>query len=292
MDGKIPDIMKNKLVYIIQILTIFCCISIFPSCEKLNPEPGDEDWSFVVFADIQQGYGVYGRLAEIIGEINPAPSPAFCCGDLMLRGGNEIEWQSFWNASKPITEKMPLYIVRGNHDGNDAVSETIFREQTGSKSDLFYFAFDRNVCRFIILDTEIKNEENGIFNEQLQWLTGQLNQAQEDTALDYIFLFMHRPLFPRGKYADSPLTNSDELHHLFLSCSKIKAVFAGHEHFFNLFVKDGIPYIITGGGGGNLYSGYGGDYHHFTKVSFFLNENRINVKTIGIFYEVVEDFDL
>ena len=97
--------------YSLQIITGFLtliCFLVFVSCEKQHLAPGGEDWSFVVFADIQQGYGVYGRLAEIIGEISPTPALAVCCGDLMLRGGNEIEWQSFWQASKPVTDKMPL----------------------------------------------------------------------------------------------------------------------------------------------------------------------------------------
>ncbi|MBM3435385.1 MAG: hypothetical protein FJY07_04100 [Bacteroidetes bacterium] len=284
--------MRSISGHIIHSAVMLACVLFNTSCDKQSLDPCGEDWSFVVFADIQQGYGVYGRLAEIIGEISPSPALAVCCGDLMLRGGNEIEWQSFWNTSEPVTDRMPLYIARGNHDGNDPVSEAIFMEQTGLKSNIFYFAFEKNNSRFIILDTEIKNEENGIFREQLQWLKDELAEAQEDPGVGHIFLFMHRPLFPQGKYADSPLTNSTELHQMFVSFSKIKAVFAGHEHFFNFHPKDGIPYLITGGGGGNLYSGYGGDYHHFTKVSFFGNENRINIKTIGIFYEVVEDFDL
>jgi hypothetical protein len=97
--------------YSLQIITGFLtliCFLVFVSCEKQHLAPGGEDWSFVVFADIQQGYGVYGRLAEIIGEISHMPALAVCCGDLMLRGGNEIEWQSFWQASKPVTDKMPL----------------------------------------------------------------------------------------------------------------------------------------------------------------------------------------
>lgn len=282
---------RNGLHISLDFLTMICLL-VTVSCEKQSLAPGGEDWSFVVFADIQQGYGVYGKLAEIIAEINPTPVLAVCCGDLMLRGGNEFEWQVFWETSKPITDKMPLYIARGNHDGNDPVSEAIFMVQTGLKSNRFYFDFDTMGCRFMILDTEIKNEENGIFNEQLQWLTDELADAEENQAVEHIFVFLHRPLFPQGKYADSPLTNSEELHQLFLSNPKIKAVFAGHEHYFNRFIKDGIPYIITGGGGGILYSGYGGDYHHFTRVSFFEKENRINIKTIGIFYEVVEDFDL
>jgi hypothetical protein len=73
---------------------------------------------------------------------------------------------------------------------------------------------------------------------------------------------------------------------------KIEAVFAGHDHLFNKYIKDNVTYITTGGGGTPLHHGYGGDYYHFLKISFYKDSNRINVKSIGLFNEVLEDFDL
>jgi hypothetical protein len=61
---------------------------------------------------------------------------------------------------------------------------------------------------------------------------------------------------------------------------------------FNKYYRDGLIYITTGGGGGDLYSGYGGDYHHFLKVSFFIDQERLNIKTIDIFNEIIDEFDL
>lgn len=46
--------------------------------------------------------------------------------------------------------------------------------------------------------------------------------------------------------------NRDFLHSLFAK-NKVKAVFAGHEHLYNDSSKDGVRYVITGGGGSPLY---------------------------------------
>ncbi|MBN2173229.1 MAG: metallophosphoesterase [Bacteroidales bacterium] len=262
------------------------------SCSKEERNPGDEDWSFVVFGDVQQGFGVYSMLAQNIGNLLPAPQCAFCCGDIMLRPANEVEWVNFWKVSEPITDKMKLYITRGNHEGNDPASERVLKEQLQLPQDHFYYSFARRNAMFIILDTEIAGEENSIGPEQFQWLNQALLAAGQASDVDHVFIFMHRPLFPQGQHSGSPLANRLELHDLFLEYPKIRAVFAGHEHMFNKYQRDGINYIITGGGGGVLYDGYGGNYHHFTKVSFYEESNRINIKTIGIFNETVEDFDL
>jgi len=282
---------QNRYYWIWQFLLLFSILSWF-SCNKTEIVVGDEDWSFVVFGDVQQGMGVYSKLAQNMGNIIPTPEVAICCGDIMLRPANEVEWVNFWKASEPITDKMKLFIARGNHEGNDPGSEQILKEETGLPQNHFYYTFTRKRAQFIILDTETAGEENSIGPEQFEWLHYALLAASSARDINHIFIFMHRPVFPQGQHMGSPMVNGMELHELFLNHPKIKAVFSGHEHMFNRTFRDGINYIITGGAGGILYDGYGGDYHHFVKVSFYEQSNRINIKTIGIFSEVVEDFDI
>lgn len=277
-----------------KLLTIIPVMLIFSTCSIQEPaKTGDgEAVSFIVFSDVQQGYGIYSALAKNIGRINPIPVAAFCCGDIMLRACNDAEWMSFHRYSDPITDRMPLYIARGNHEKNDSVSESVFAEETGTRGKTFYQTIRQDSLLFIILDTDVRGEENGILGIQLKWLGAMLESVASDNKVRYIFLFMHKPLFPQGPHKATPLTNADDLHVLFLQYPKIRAVFSGHNHLFNRYEKDGLIYITTGGGGGDLYHGYGGDYHHFVKVSLHRGSVRFNLKTIGIFNEVVDDFDL
>jgi hypothetical protein len=103
---------------------------------------------------------------------------------------------------------------------------------------------------------------------------------------------MHQLPYPQGKHLGENLANADELHRLFMNQDKIRAIFAGHDHMFNKYVKDDIVYITTGGGGSPLYPGYGGEYHHFLKVTFYEDTTCINIKAIGVSNEIYEDFDL
>lgn len=264
------------------------------SCYKENRETAGqgETWSFVVFSDVQQGYGIYSQLAGIIGRIRPEPLLAVCCGDLMLRSANEAEWLYFIRYSKPVTDHMPIYIARGNHEGNDPASEWVLREMWYFPGNTFFYSVRKMDCLFIILDTQEKGKENGILDGQFEWLKAQLDTAVMQPGLKHIFIFMHHPLYPQGLHQGQNLVNAGQLHALFLGYPRIRAVFAGHDHLFNKYVRDGIPYITTGGGGGSLFHGYGGDYHHFVKVSFFKDEGRVNLKTIGVFNEIIDNFDL
>jgi len=262
------------------------------SCSDIRTVESDEDWSFVLFGDVRQGFGVYGKLCLFMSGLKPTPSFSICLGDIMGTAGNEIEWVNFWHHSKPVTDIMPMYMVRGNHEGNDEACNRIYKEQNNMVSDTFYFTFTHANAFFIILDTYIRNEENKIGTEQFAWLIQQLDSASQDTLIDHIFISMHHPVFPRGKYQDCPMKNGNAVHSLFLQHPKIRCVFVSHDHLYNKFTKDGILYITSGGAGAPLYHGYGGDFYHFLKISMYTETGRIHVKTIGIFNKVLEEFYL
>lgn len=281
--------MENKFLILLLLISLLSA-----SCEKSSktPDNNNEEWSFVVFSDVQQGLGVFGRLAENIAKIEPAPLAAVCCGDIMIPSANESEWLSFNKASEPVSKKMPLLLARGNHDGNDPESEALMRLYGHISSAYFYYSHYENDALFIILDTYEAGNTGAIGPEQLYWLKNSLDSASLNMSVNHIFVFMHQPLYPQGKHKGQDLANADELHNIFLNYDKIRAVFSGHDHLFNRYIKDGLTYITTGGGGGRLYSGYMGDYHHFTKVTFFNNSETVNIKTIDVLNETIDFFDL
>ncbi|MCX6235565.1 MAG: metallophosphoesterase [Bacteroidetes bacterium] len=283
-----PQRKQISLVIFLLLIVPVC----FIHCADDVQEMGDEGWSFIVMGDVRQGYGLYGQLVGNISKIDPVPVLAICCGDIMLRPANEVEWLNFWHISKPLTDRTPLYFVRGNHEGNDPASEEFLRKQLNLPNDNFYYSFNNHNTFFIILDTERRGEEQSIGNGQMDWLIHQLDSVKEVNTVQNIFIFMHHPLYPQGEFKGSNLKNADDLHSLFLQHPKIRAVIAGHDHVFNRYEYDGMTYLTTGGVEASLYHGSGGDYYHFVKISFYSSENRINVKTIGIFNEVIEDFNL
>jgi len=276
----------------IPFITILGFLLIFACADEIQIHPEEEDWSFVAFGDVRNGYGIYAHFASTISKLEPTPKFAICLGDIVLRGGNEAVWENFWRRSKPLTDKMPLYFARGNHEENDEASNLVFSEQTGILPDRFYYSFSWSSSFFIILDSFIKGEENSIGTRQFKWLNTQLDSVSALSQIMNVFVFLHHPVFPQGKYRNTNMNNAEEVHNLFKLHPKIKAVIVGHDHLFNKYIKDDITYITSGGGGSPLHHGSGGNYYHFLKISFYEKDNRINVKTFGLFNEINEDFDL
>ena len=288
----IKETKSLKWKNIIPFLSLLLLFVISDCSESTYYKDEEADWSFVAFGDLRQGFGVYSRLVDNMSHVKPLPQLALCGGDIMATTGNEVEWENFWRYSKPLTSKMPMYIARGNHEGNSPESDAIFREQTGIDTTCFYYSFTYNTARFITLDTEIPGEVASIGPEQFKWLKRELKSASENDYIKYIFINMHRPLYAQGAHFGEDLHNADQLHQLFLEHPKIKCVLVSHDHIYNRFEKDGITYITSGGAGAPLHHGRGGDFYHFLIISVTEKTNTINVKTIGLFNEVVEDFDL
>jgi hypothetical protein len=252
----------------------------------------DADWSFIALGDIRSGYGIYENLVDIIDHFSPPPLFIMVMGDITSEPGNELEWMRFWNISKPLTDKTSLYTLVGNHDVDSIETEEIYKNHVVLPGNELYYSFCYEDCYFIVLDTEISGEEKSIVNEQYDWLLNELDSASGNPEIKYTIIFMHRPLYPQGRYRNQVLKNADELHFLFESYPKVRLVIASHEHQFHCFKRNGILHIISGGGGAPLYTENGGDYYHFVKVGFYESEERINIKSIGIFGETVENFNL
>ncbi len=185
------------------------------------------------------------------------------CGDLINSPGSRVQWYLFDRQFSPLREAMPLYPVIGNHDVDDMESQRVYTERFHLPGDGIYYSFDHRGAHFVVLDTEVPGEMNSIEGAQRAWLEKDLSAVHPTEGT---FVFMHRPPFPQSGYRSEPLKDREQLHRLFVSRG-VRAVFAGHEHFYNRTVKDGILYIITGGGGAHLITGTSGSWHHFILVS-------------------------
>ncbi len=177
---------------------------------------------------------------------------------------------------------VPFYAAAGNHDAYNSIGQSLFQELINP--DLYY-SLDYGDSHFILLNTDIVDQAGKIAEPQLSWLKQDL-EAHKDAS--HIFVFMHRPPYsvmnPESKkskhisFVDTE--NRDEIRGLMRSYG-VDVVFAGHEHFFNKQVHDGVTYIITGCAGAFPYADaeHGGIFH-YTLVEID-KEVRITVVKLG-----------
>ncbi|MBC8453907.1 metallophosphoesterase, partial [PVC group bacterium] len=248
---------------ILSVLTVIISSFMMHGCAHYQPRgdagaicpDGNPPFTFVVIGDTRPGMPAYpddpgtpsiDYLEQIhwINRLNP--DFTIVVGDL-IRGYNskhpgllEQQWDGFDETVSLY--KTPLYMVVGNHDVWDDYSDKIYQQRYGPQ----YFSFDHKKCHFIVLSADIPYKLNKIDQTQIKWLKEDLISSKD--AL-HKFVFLHKPIWLPDYIGNTVWLST--IHELFKK-HNVDAVFAGHEHHYEPFLIDNIPYFITGGGGAEI----------------------------------------
>jgi RNA polymerase sigma-70 factor (ECF subfamily) len=84
-------------------------------------------------------------------------------------------------------------LVVGNHDVFNEKSEELYKQRYGK----LWYSADVKDCHLVILDSEDQSAPDKIAGAQLEWLKTDLAAAKGKR----IFVFLHKPLWPRGEKA-------------------------------------------------------------------------------------------
>ncbi|HME43604.1 MAG TPA: metallophosphoesterase [Syntrophorhabdales bacterium] len=178
-------------------------------------------------------------------------------GDAINRPGDLIQWARFLQITGPGKE---LHVAPGNHDIDDKESLAVFLKYFSEP----YHSFSDGDTLFLLLNTELPGQRSRIEGKQLAWLEAELQRP-----FKYKFVFLHEPPFPVVHLhgLDRHREPRDRLHQLFVRTG-VSLVVAGHDHLYDRKVKDGITYVILGGGGGQLaYILKNSDFYHYMVAS-------------------------
>ncbi len=229
------------------------------------------DYTFAVIGDNRSGDRVYKKI--VAGTMARKPMFIMNTGDIIPHPGNRKQWAHFFELSKPID--VPYFLTPGNHDIDDAQSQQVWREVVDLPGKETYYSFVVGDDLFVVLNTCEPGHDRRIAGEQLKWLRRTLDAKR----YEHQFVFLHHPLYlwkgasHYGSSLDRYPKQRDALHALFKK-EKVDAVFAGHEHTYKRYPHDGVEYIVTGGAGAPLYSGF----NHF--MFFEVAGPRVAVKVV------------
>ncbi|MFA6431402.1 MAG: metallophosphoesterase [Candidatus Margulisiibacteriota bacterium] len=210
-------------------------------------------------------------LMEAIAKMNQEKDAAFVVfvGDF-ISDGTEASYISHKKMIKNL--KIPVYHAEGNHDAMYG-GWKLFEKYFGPA----YYSFVYKDSRFIVLNNAF---QESFTKAQFNWLKNTLSLAKEE----HKFVFMHKPTFdPSEIYDDQGMSGraiTQELIGLF-SRYKVDYVFAGHIHGYAKAEREGVNYIVTGGGGAQLYlpPDFGG-FHHYVRIN--VDNGRITQKIIKL----------
>ncbi len=210
---------------------------------------GDVTGSESPFASRKTGYYAFQKIIEAIAARRPDFTVS--TGDLAT-GATQLAYRRV----RVLLRKLPFPIVvtPGNHDvvHYNKVHAQFFHALFGSD----HGDITVGQVRLIL----INNALGTIMDEQWKWLDQTFAKPSE---AEFTLVFCHKPVFdPREDafYGMEVRSHAERLHELFKKHS-VSAVFSGHIHSLLHLEKDGVTYVISGGGGSKLKSAE--DTHHY-----------------------------
>ena len=230
-------------------------------------------FSVIIYGDSRWGDKVHEKLVTQMLKFKP--SVVVHLGDMVNNGCNEKDWEKFYSITAPLRRKCFFQIVKGNHEKPDECYEKHFKLHN-------YYATFAGI-RFVFLDLDLGIDRAKSFLKRV--------------STDKTIVFMHYPVFTAGPHMiDSIVKKARKLHDLFRKLG-IKLIFSSHDHNYQKFRKDGVLYIVTGGGGASLYDILNPfeplEYHkihHF--VHLFYNGTWMEGRVIDGNSDVIDTFSV
>ncbi|MBQ4348603.1 MAG: metallophosphoesterase [Clostridia bacterium] len=175
-------------------------------------------------------------------------------GDLSDHGNNFKHWG--WLLNTASDELMGTYLMptSGNHEGhgenaivnNFVVPNAPEQDTTGG----VYYSFDYNNIHFAVLNSENLGENEGLSDEQIEWLKNDMNKSDAQ----WNFVALHKAVYSQGShYKDKDVCAIREQLSVLMPELDVDMVFQGHDHV----------YMRTGSLVNNALTGYDSTYLNF-----------------------------
>ena len=209
---------------------------------------GPAAFQFVVYGDTRTRHDVHRK---VVGAIVKYSSPEFVLhtGDLVADGADSSQWPVFFDIERELLRKAAFFPSLGNHERNDRQYYEFFGVSTP------YYSFDCGTAHFIVLNSDIGNvstseiTRDSFWTEQTRWLEEDLKKSQ---SADFRFVIAHHPPLTAVARRQGENPHMTALIPMFEKY-KLTAGFFGHDHNYQHYLKNGVHYFITGGGGAPLY---------------------------------------
>ena len=250
-----------------------------------SPVPAyGQDAPVIVYGDSRHGHDTHQKIVSAIMAENP--SAVFHTGDYVTSPDREDQWNAFFDIAAPLLSATRFYPARGNHDGDG----TSFTSRLSLPGGIAWYAVDLSDTRFLVLDS---NAPLSSESPQYQWLVDEVSRTDER----YLCVVLHHPIYnsTAGGHVEDEKGLIPHIESLLVSAG-VDLVFAGHVHAYERLEKDGVTYVISGGGGAGLYtqakrSDYSLVYemkHHYVRLT--PGGNGLLVEAIGVDGSIIDSF--
>lgn len=230
---------------------------------------GATPFSFVYMGDAQNGLETWGQLLGKAHRARPDAAFYLMAGDLVNRGAERWDWDSFFQHSGDVFQRRPIVPVIGNHECQGGAPRLYLAQfalprngPRGLTPERAY-VLDYSNARFVILDSNLD------FASQTNWLERCLSESRAT----WKFVSYHHPAYSASPNRDN--TRLRELWTPIFDKYGVDLALQGHDHSYLrtypmrgdrrvAHARDGTIYIVSVSG----TKFYDQAPHEYTEVGF------------------------
>ncbi len=213
---------------------------------KTAPAPG-QPTTFAVLADTQWQWEGMDRLA-VIGDAVAFDSARSGGFDFVLHAGDLVEtpnayyWNPWFSSFGRMLLAAPFLPVLGNHEKNSITYYNAFAHPPGAgQGGERWWTLRWGDIIVVGLDTSVNRADQIL--EQQAYVRAQLAGPER-----WKFVIFHHPVFTSDAYYSNDDSYERIYHPIFVEAG-VNLVFNGHAHNYERIERDGVTYLVLGGGG-------------------------------------------
>lgn len=206
-----------------------------------------EPVAFAVLADTQWQWEGADRL-HVIGDAVAFDSARSGGFDFILHAGDLVEtpnayyWEPWFDAFESMLLAAPFIPVLGNHEKNSLSYYNAFSHPAGAgQNGERWWTLRWGDLVIVGLDTAATRADRIL--EQQAYARAQLAGLER-----WKFVIFHHPVYSSDAYHGSGYGYETIYHPIFVEAG-VDIVFNGHAHNYERIEKDGVVYLVLGGGG-------------------------------------------
>jgi predicted phosphodiesterase len=204
---------------------------------------------FAVLADTQWQWDGPNRLVWVGDAIARDAVDADGHGiDFILHGGDLVEspssyyWKNWFSSFENMLLVAPFIPVLGNHEKNHRTYYEYFAHPPGGGKDgERWWSLHWGEVVVVGIDTNVRSVAD--IKAQQDWLEQELSGSET-----HKFVIFHHPVFSSDAYHGSGYSYDVIYHPIFVKTG-VDIVFNGHAHNYERIMRDGVTYLVVGGGG-------------------------------------------
>jgi predicted phosphodiesterase len=245
-----------------------------PKYGAITTAPADVSGSafrFLVYGDNRSDDAAHAAVVRAM--VTSASSFLVNTGDMVENGGSATQWQTFFDIEAPLTRERPIFAVVGNHELVDGAGAEYVRyfgpaelpravvarapaitgiplHDAGVPLSLDQLSgtFRWSNARFFLINGMVSYTSG----PTRTWLDQVLTESDAEPGLVWRVVVVHHGLRSSGPHGDNKLLADANVAEL-LRAHKVDLVLSGHDHIYERGFADGLPYLVSGGGGAPVY---------------------------------------